>query len=109
MCGTSPGERYIARASWDGFRVRVRRVSPEPLRDEGIFEWVEGGLESMMDDSNSFCTDMRSLKYFCCILTFPAMLKTAPLAELKRGQSDIVDYSQSVHAMDKILRGPDLP
>jgi len=35
VCGASDGDRYMARARWDGFRVRVRRVRPKPLREEG--------------------------------------------------------------------------
>ena len=67
---------------------------PKPRREEGMLGWDAGGFESMIEDSSSF---LKTQTYMSDGQggggswgehhTLPWMLKTAPLPELKRGQS----------------------
>ena len=80
----------MARASWDGFFVRVSSAKASPRLVEGVFGWEAGGLESIIEDSSSFyIQEIDDLSGMCALArrTFPDLLKTAPFPALNRGQS----------------------
>ena len=89
----------MARASLDGFFVWVSNANENPRLVEGVSGCEAGGLESMIEDSSSFCAQEMSDLIGMCELserTFPELLKTAPLPALNRGQSGQEHHEISV-------------